>query len=194
MKEEEMADKSETLRRRGNRIVHISRRKPHRRLRVAPDIPGIIRFLREIATQTPLVPSVFILVILWLLSSWGLYATEHGVSEQFGSFGDVLWWTFTAMQTQGANTPGPITPLGRLIGSIWSIVSTVGFFGVIIATLYAYFMLPKHRPFRAIIGTLQYNLEQLESLSIDELEILRDTIVRIINVRIGEVKQEMPGR
>ncbi|MFC2067551.1 two pore domain potassium channel family protein [Chloroflexota bacterium] len=188
-----MVDQFETPRRRGDRIIHISRKKSRRRLLIAPDVPRIIRFIREMGTQTPLVPSMFILVLLWLLSSWGLYATEYGVSEQFDSFGDVLWWTFTAMQTQGANSPGPITPLGRLVGSIWSIVSTIGFFGVIIATLYAYFMLPRHRPFRAIIDTLQYNLEQLENLSVAELEVLRDTIVKVINVRIDEHKQEMPG-
>ncbi len=94
------------------------------------------------------------------------------------------------MQTQGANSPGPITAPGILIGSIWSILSTVAFFGVIIASLYAYFMLPRRRPSREIVGALQYNLEQLENLSVNELEVLRDTTVRIVNVQIRELKQK----
>ena len=98
------------------------------------------------------------------------------------------------MQTQGANSPGPITAAGILIGSIWSILSTVAFFGVIIGTLYAYFMLPRRRPSREIIGALQYNLEQLENLSVDELELLRDTTVRIVNTQIGELKQKSSGQ
>jgi voltage-gated potassium channel len=77
-----------------------------------------------------------------------------------------------------------------IIGSIWSIFSTIAFFGVIIATIYAYFMLPRRRPSREIIGALQYNLEQLDNLSIDELEVLRDTTVQITSTRIRELKEK----
>lgn len=98
------------------------------------------------------------------------------------------------MQTQGANSPGPITTPGMIIGLVWSIFSTVAFFGVIIATLYAYFMLPKRRPFRKVVGALQYNLEELEHLSIGELEVLRDTTVQIVNTRIKEIEKRPSDR
>ena len=98
------------------------------------------------------------------------------------------------MQTQGANSPGPITGSGMLIGSIWSVFSTLAFFGVIIGTLYAYFMLPRRRPSREIVSAIQYNLEQLENLSLDELELLRETTVRIVNAQIGELKQKSSGQ
>ena len=175
---------------RGNRVLRIRRRKPRRRLRFTPDIPGVIRFLRQITSETPLIPLTLILVVLWLLASWGIYLVERGVNEQINSYGYALWWSFTAMQTQGANSPGPITTPGMIIGSIWSIFSTVAFFGVIIGTLYAYFMLPRRRPSREIIGALQYNLEQLDNLSIDELEVLRDTTVRIVSTRIRDLKEK----
>jgi hypothetical protein len=55
-------------------------------------------------------------------------------------------------------------------------------------------MLPKRRPSREIIGALQYNLEELEHLSIDELEVLRDTIVRIVDAQIRERKEKSPGQ
>jgi voltage-gated potassium channel len=140
------------------------------------------------------VPLTFALIALWLVSSWGVYLAERGANEQINSYGYALWWTFTAMQTQGANSPGPITAPGMIIGSVWSILSTIAFFGVVIATLYAYFMLPKRRPSREIIGALQYNLEELEHLSIDELEVLRDTIVRIVDAQIRERKEKSPGQ
>ena len=175
---------------RGNRVLRIRRRKPRRRLRFTPDIPGVIRFLRQITSETPLIPLTLILVVLWLLASWGIYLVERGVNEQINSYGYALWWSFTAMQTQGANSPGPITAPGMIIGSIWSIFSTVAFFGVIIGTLYAYFMLPRRRPSQKIIGALQYNLEQLDNLSIDELEVLRDTTVRIVSTRIRDLKEK----
>ncbi len=179
---------------RGDKVFRIRRRRPRRRLRFTPDIPGVFRFLKQIATETPLIPLSLALVGLWLLSSWGVYLAERGANEQINSYGYALWWTFTAMQTQGANSPGPITAPGMIIGAIWSIFSTVALFGVIIGTLYAYFMLPRRRPSREIIGALQYNLEELENLSTDELEVLRDTTVRIVNAQIKELKQKSSGQ
>jgi len=88
------------------------------------------------------------------------------------------------MQTQGANAPGPVTTSGIVIGAIWSIFGTIAFFGVIIGSLYAYYIYPRRR------SAIQYNLEELENLSLDELEALRDTTVRIINAQINQVIKE----
>ena len=187
MKEEETLEQLTPLLP-GDKVLRIRRRRPRRRLRVTPDIPAVLRFLRQIAKETPLIPLMLALIVLWLLSSWGVYLAERGVNEQINSYGYALWWTFTAMQTQGANSPGPITAPGMIIGSIWSILSTVAFFGVIIATLYAYFMLPKRRPFQETISTIQYNLGELENLSVDELEVLRYTTVRIVDAQISRLK------
>ena len=175
---------------RGDKVLRIRRRRPRRRLRMAPDIPAVLRFLRQIIMETPLIPLILALIGLWLLFSWGVYLAERGVNEQINSYGYALWWAFTAMQTQGANSPGPITATGMTIGSIWSIFSTIAFFGVIIGTLYAYFMLPRRRPSREIVSAIQYNLGELENLSVDELEVLRDTTVRIVDAQIRELKQK----
>ncbi len=193
MKEEETLEQLTPLLR-GDKVLRIRRRRLRRRLRLAPDIPALFRFLRQIVTETPFVPLILALIGLWLLSSWGVYLAERGANEQINSYGYALWWTFTAMQTQGANSPGPITAPGLIIGSIWSIFSTITFFGVIIATVYAYFMLPRRQPSREIVSALQYNLEELENLSVDELEVLRDTTVRIVDAQIRELKQKSSGQ
>ena len=189
MKEEETLEELTPLLR-GDKVLRIRKRRPRRRLRLTPDIPAVFKFLRQIVTETPLIPMIIVLIGLWLLFSWGVYLVERDANEQINTYGYALWWTFTAMQTQGANSPGPITAPGMIIGSIWSILSTVAFFGVIIATLYAYFMLPRRRPFREIISAIQYNLGELDNLSVGELEMLRDTTVRIVNAQIGELKQK----
>ena len=93
------------------------------------------------------------------------------------------------MQTQGANAPGPITNTGMVIGAFWSIFSTIAFFGVIIGTLYSYFMLPRRHHSQEIINALQYNLEELENLSIDELEALKETTARLVDLRISRLKE-----
>ena len=41
--------------------------------------------------------------------------------------------------------------------------------GAIVATATSYFMRPMQRPHKMIIDTIEYNLEQLDDLSFDEL-------------------------
>ncbi len=63
---------------RGDKVLRIRRRRPRRRLRITPDIPGVFRFLKQIVTETPLIPLSLALIVLWLLSSWGVYLAEWG--------------------------------------------------------------------------------------------------------------------
>ena len=174
----------------GNKVLRIRRRKPRGRLRITPNIPGVLRFLGDVVTKTPLIPLLLVLIALWLLSSWGIYLAEHNVNEQISSYTYALWWSLTAMQTQGANAPGPITTAGIIIGAFWSIFSTIAFFGVIIGTLYSYFMLPRRRPSRELISAIQYNLGELENLPINELETLKETTARLVNAQISRLKEK----
>lgn len=48
------------------------------------------------------------------------------------------------------------------------------------ATVTAYFMRPLQRPSKQIIDTIEYNLEQLDDLSVDELEVLKETTDSLI--------------
>ena len=189
MKDNEKASETEYHARPGDKVIHVKRKNPRRKLRVVPNIPGILRFLLDIIHDTPLFPLLFVLTVLWLVFSLAIYLAEGPVNEQFHSYWYTLWWSFTAMQTQGANSPGPVHPLGMIIGGIWSIIGTVIFFGVIIATIYSYYMIPKRRRSKAIVDALQYNLNEIEYLSIDELAALRDTVANIVNARISEIEK-----
>ena len=42
----------------GDKVLRILRRRPRRRLRIAPNIPAVFRFLRDMATKTPLIPLI----------------------------------------------------------------------------------------------------------------------------------------
>jgi voltage-gated potassium channel len=171
----------------GDKVLRIRRRKPRAKLRLTPHIPELFRFFGDVVTKTPLIPLIIALIVLWLLSSWGIYLAEHNENEQISSFSTALWWSFTAMQTQGANAPGPITNGGMIIGGLWSIISTIAFFGVIIGTLYSYFMLPRRRPSQELISALQYNLEEIDKLSLDELDALKETVTRLVNAQISRL-------
>jgi voltage-gated potassium channel len=193
MQNSENNRESKNFTRPGDKVIHVARRKPRRKLRIIPNIPGVIRFFGDIVHETPFLPLLLVLTALFLLSSLGIYLIERPVNAQFDTYFHALWWSFTAMQTQGANSPGPITPLGMIIGAIWSILGTVAFFGVIIATIYAYYVEPKRRPSKAIIDALQYNLEELDNLSIEELNVLRDSVTNVVNARIVKIEKSREG-
>ena len=173
-----------------NPAVRVRRQMLRRRIRGVPSIPGVLRFIGDIAAETPLVPLLLTLLGFWLLFSWGLYAVEHNSNEQLSSYGSALWWSFTAMQTQGANAPGPTTSVGMTIGAVWSILSTVAFFGVVIGVLYSYYMRPRRSGQREIVRAIQYNLEELDSLSVDELEALKETVARLLDARVTRLEEE----
>ncbi|MFC2034775.1 ion transporter [Chloroflexota bacterium] len=185
MNNNQQFDENKRQRRPGDEVIRITRRKHRRRLRIIPNIPGVIRFIGDIIHETPFVPLFFVLIVIFLISSLGIFLAERPVNSQFDTFWNTLWWSFTAMQTQGANSPGPITPIGMTIGAIWSIVGTVAFFGVIIAAFYGYYVDPKRRPSKAIIDALQYNLEEIDNLSVDELGTLNNTVTNMVNARIA---------
>jgi voltage-gated potassium channel len=67
-----------------------------------------------------------------------------------------------------------------LLGGVWIVLGSVLFFGAIVATVTAYFMRPMLRPHKRIIETIEYNLEQLEDLDIDELDLLKETVDTLI--------------
>ena len=78
--------------------------------------------------------------------------------------------------------------MALVIGGIWIILGSVLFFGAIVATVTTYFMRPMQRPVKRIIDTIEYNLEQLDDLSIDELDLLKETIDTLI-VHMERVKE-----
>ncbi len=154
------------------------------------------RFIKDIATHTPFAKMIFLLVILWFAFSTGLYFAERGIEgATITSYGDALYWGIAAFSTAGiADTPQ--SDIAQLIGAIWIVVGSVIFFGTIVATVTTYFMRPMQRPAKKIIETIEYNLEQLNDLTIDELDLLKETVdTLIIHVeRLKKKQQKKKGK
>ena len=154
------------------------------------------RFIKDISTHTPFAKMILLLVILWLAFSTGLYFAEVGTEgATITSYGDALYWGIAAFSTAGiADTPQ--SDIAQLIGAIWIVVGSVIFFGTIVATVTTYFMRPMQRPARKIIDTIEYNLEQLNDLTIDELDLLKETVdTLIIHVeRLKKKQQKKKGK
>jgi voltage-gated potassium channel len=150
------------------------------------------RFIKEIAIHTPFTGMILLLSVLWLLFSTAIYFAERDVEgASIGSLSEALYWGIAAFSTAGiADTPQSHTAL--LLGGIWIIVGSVLFFGTIVATITAYFMRPMQRPARRIIDTIEYNLEQLDDLTLDELDLLKETVDALIS-HVESIKEKQAG-
>jgi len=152
-------------------------------------------FVRDVVFRTPLGKMVLLLFAAWLIFSTGIYFAERATADAtIGSYGEALYWGIAAFSTAGiADTPR--SGLGQFIGGIWIIVGSALFFGTIVATITAYFMRPLQRPARQIVETIEYNLEQLDKLSVDELELLKRTVDSLIvhMERVRKVRERGHG-
>lgn len=147
------------------------------------------RFINDIIFYTPFAKMVLLLIVLWLTFSSGLYLAEQGIEgTSIDSYGEALYWGVAAFSTAGiADTP--ISSTAQLIGGLWIVLGSVLFFGTIVATVTIYFMRPMQRPHKKIIDTIEYNLEQLDDLNIDELDLLKKTIDTLI-VNVEQLKKK----
>lgn len=138
------------------------------------------RFLKDVSIHTPFNKMVVLLILLWLGFSASIYLAESGVEgSSIQSYGNALYWGIAAFSTAGI-ADAPISSAAQLLGGVWIVLGSVLFFGAIVATVTAYFMRPMLRPHKRIIETIEYNLEQLEDLDIDELDLLKETVDTLI--------------
>jgi len=138
------------------------------------------RFIKDVSTHTPFTKMVFLLVVLWLVFSTGVYLAERGIeSAVINTYGEALYWGVAAFSTAGI-ADAPTSGAAQLIGGLWIVIGSVLFFGAIVATVTTYFMRPMQRPHKKIIDTIEYNLEQLNDLTFDELDLLKETVDTLI--------------
>jgi voltage-gated potassium channel len=138
------------------------------------------RFIKDLLVHTPLLKLAVLLIISWILFAAGLYIAERGAEgTTITSYGRALYWGIAAFSTAGI-ADMPKTGLAEFIGAIWIVLGSMLFFGTIVSTITAYFMRPLQRPSKQIIDTIEYNLEQLDDLTVDELELLKETTDSLI--------------
>jgi voltage-gated potassium channel len=139
------------------------------------------RFVRDVIAYTPVLKMTFLLIFLWMLFSAGIYFAESGAEgTTITSYGRALYWGVAAFSTAGI-ADMPVNGIAELLGGIWIVLGSMLFFGAIVATITAYFMRPLQRPSKQIIDTIEYNLEQLDDLSFEELELLKETTDALID-------------
>ncbi len=147
------------------------------------------RFTKDILVHTPFIKMIVLLLVLWLIFSAGLYISDRQIQgTTINSYGNALYWGIAAFSTAGiADTPS--SSIAQLIGAIWIVVGSTLFFGTIVATVTTYFMRPMQRPGKKIIDTIEYNLEQLNELTIEELDLLKETVDTLI-IHVEKLKKK----
>jgi len=153
----------------------------------------LTRFVRDVTVHTPIVKMVFLLVFLWLVFSALLLLAENDIDQStIKSYGNALYWSVAAFSTAGiADTPQ--SDVAQLVGAIWIVIGSVLFFGTIVATVTTYFMRPMQRPGKRIIDTIEYNLEQLDDLTVEELDLLKQTVDTLIT-HVEHLKEKQTQR
>jgi voltage-gated potassium channel len=147
------------------------------------------RFLKDISAHTPFTKMVKLLIVLWLIFSAGLYFAELNIEgAHIKSYGDALYWGIAAFSTAGI-ADSPTSGAAKLIGGLWIVIGSMLFFGAIVATVTTYFTRPMQRPHRKIIDTIEYNLEQLGDLTLDELDLLKETVDTLI-IHVERIKKK----
>jgi voltage-gated potassium channel len=138
------------------------------------------RFVEQIVNRTLFLQMVALLALLWLVFAAAIFMVERGVEgSSIRSFGDAMYWGVAALSTAGI-ADSPVTGASKLIGGAWIVIGSVLFFGIIVSTVTAYFMRPVQRPPDQIIESIEYSLEELDQLSLDELALLKDTVDTLI--------------
>jgi voltage-gated potassium channel len=149
----------------------------------------IRKFIGDVLEYTPILKMTLLLVVLWMLFAAGIYLGESGAEgTTITSYGRALYWGIAAFSTAGI-ADMPVRGVSEVIGAVWIILGSILFFGAIVATVTAYFMRPLQRPTKQIVDTIEYNLEQLNDLSVEELEVLKQTTDALIE-HVERVKEE----
>jgi voltage-gated potassium channel len=85
--------------------------------RYSPAMHSLLRVLSN--ERRALIGAGLLLLAAVLFASTGMYFIEgHAQPDRFGSVPDASWWAIATLTTVGYGDVTPITPLGRLFGSI----------------------------------------------------------------------------
>lgn len=145
-----------------------------------PGDSALLRYVKSTLRETYLLRFVLALIVLWMSFAAALYFAEQE-SEQpvMASYGEALYWGVAAFSTAGiADMPG--SALSQLIGGLWIVIGSVIFFGIVVSAVTGYFMRPIQHPFQRLINLIEYNLEHVQELTLEELELLKQTTDALI--------------
>ena len=162
----------------GSRVLRTRMRRPRLQnieRRFGSRLAGIYEFFVEILTQTPVLWMFAALTLLVILAPIPIWLFERRADDaEMTSYWVGLWWAVSAFSTVGHSGIAVVTVGGRIVGSIYTIMSVSLFFGSVIAAFSSYFILTWRRPKRQMVDTINYYLQRIDELSAEEIVELED--------------------
>lgn len=169
----------------GDRVLRVRTRK--RRLAFIERgargaLESAVRTFVDIFTETPLLPVIGFLVVLVLVVPVPLLLAERSAADaDITTYWIGLWWAVSAFTTVGHSDVDVVTGTGRVIGSVYTMISVGLFFGSVIAAFSSYFILTWRKPKRQVIDTITYYLQRIDQLSVEEIDELEDVTAGVLH-------------
>ena len=179
----------------GDRVLHVRTRK--RRLatirqKAGGSVVAAVELFTDIFTQTAILPVIAFLALLVILVPIPLFLIERSADDaDMTSYWIGLWWAVSAFTTVGHSEVGLVTAPGRVIGSIFTILSVALFFGSVIAAFSSYFLLTWRRPKQQVIDTITYYLQRVDQLSSEELQELEELTAGVLHTAKESAEAEV---
>ncbi len=169
----------------GDRVLLVGTRKPRLasiRRETVGAVAAAFALLRDVFTQTLVLPVIAFLALLVIIVPVPIFLIERTSNEaDVTSYWIGLWWAVAAFTTVGHSDVDLVTAPGRVLGSIFTIVSVALFFGSVIAAFSSYFLLTWRKPKRQVIDTITYYLQRIEQLSVDEIDELEEVTAGVLH-------------
>jgi len=170
----------------GDRVLRTrvrSRRLPITARRVSGSVSSAIDLFADVFTQTAILPIIAILTLLVILAPVPIFLIERTSDDsEMTSYWIGLWWAVSAFSTAGHSDVVLVTGAGRVIGSIYTVVSVGLFFGSVLAAFSSYFMLTWRRPKRLLVDTVTYYLQRVDRLTAEEIRDLEEMTAGMLHI------------
>ena len=178
----------------GDRVLRVRTRRARLPLierEVSGRVAGVFVFLVDLTTQTPVLWMIATLAILVALVPVPIYLFEREAEgAQMTNYWVGLWWAVSAFSTVGHSSVEVVTVGGRIVGSIYTVASVGLFFGSVIAAFSSYFILTWRRPKRQLVDTINYYLQRIDDLTVEELEDLDDMTRGLLHTARERAEEE----
>ena len=178
----------------GDRVLRV-RTRQHRlatvKRQAGGSIAAAVELFADIFTQTAILPVIGLLTLLVILVPVPLFLIERTADDaQITSYWTGLWWAVSAFSTVGHSDVEVLSVGGRIVGSIYTVASVGLFFGSVIAAFSSYFLLTWRRPKRQLVDTINYYLQRIEDLTVEELEDLDEMTRGLLHTAKERAEEE----
>ena len=158
---------------------------------VSTPVQQAYHLVAEIMTQTPVPWFIGALVVLAFVGPIPVWLFERTAeNSDMHSYWVALWWGVSALSTIGHSGVNVESVGGQIVGSIYSVISVSLFFGAGIAAFSSYFILTWRKPKRQVVDTVNYYLQRIDDLSVEELRDLKDLTQGLLTTALERAEEE----